>query len=355
MIATILLAYCLHQMLRYGVGVKSGLGLAVLYCAVSLASWVLLAPVMLGATFLTVLATLYNRPLTKKSIASELVSNWSLFALSALSAVAQLWLMLGSSASAGTGIRSGLLLDGGTPIYSTFIYILLFAGLGSAIFYAQRARRELLEFYKPVLIISIVTILFAGVIFVYQAYYTGTNHYYYYKCVWLLPTLLTPIGIAMIAVCIDSIRERLFAVLAAFTIPILLIQFLPSDTSMLTFMRGSRTVSATVNTSVWKEMHRNTYPSKRVTMYFAYSGTNETSVISTLLVAANRPYNACFQNLNEKIVYEGNDKALTDIVSGPPPSVCRDKHVVLVVDPTYRDVVNSGAHSKDYTVHYLHE
>jgi hypothetical protein len=351
LIAAIILMYCLHQVLREKLGSKSGLGLAVLYCAISLASWVLLLPVALGATILAVLATYSKQPLRKAPLVTELKSSWPLFMLSGLSMIAQLWLMHSVKSASSIGLGSGLLLDGGAPVYSTFIYIVLFIGLGSAILYARRIKQ--LDFYKPVLLTSIITVLFAGALFMYQVYYTSTTHYYYYKSVWLLPTILSPIGMAMAAVYIDNVKDRLFAVLAALTLPFLLIQFLPSDTSVLAFMRGSRVVSSAIDQSMWLEMYKNAYPTNRVTIYFVNSGTAEASVTSTLLVAADRPYSSCFESLSNKIVYQDTDVALRNIISKLPPSICKGKHIVLEVDPSYRKIIKDGVHSNSYTVRFL--
>jgi hypothetical protein len=154
---------------------------------------------------------------------------------------------------------------------------------------------------------------------------------------------------------VSRIKEAALALMLSIAIPVSIVQFIPNDPAMAAYIRGSRLVSTTINSDVWVEMHDDSYPTNKVTIYFVNSGTNETSTISTLLVQANRPYNQCFAELNKDITYKSLDLALKEIVAAPLPRACNNKQVTLKVDQSYANIVNHAITSKKYKVEFVHE
>jgi hypothetical protein len=356
LIAILLLAYCLHQLMEKGIGSKSAIGMAVLYCSISLAAWILLVPVAIGGVVIALAITFKRKRQSRVDIVSAVKADWPLLLLALASALSQAWLMVSVKSVATVTLGQGLLTDGGAPIYDTWVYALLFAGLVAAILYVKRVEsKKHLPSYEPVLILTTTTILFAGFIFAYQTYHTGTTHYYYYKCLMLLPALLVPIGAAMLGVVISHIKDFALALLLSLAIPAAIVQLVPSDMSTVAFISGSRTVSSTINNDVWGEMYHNIYPTKKVTIYFVNSGTNETSTIATLLVQANRPYNRCFNSLNNDITFMTLDGALRRLTTSPLPHVCNGYNVTFKVDPSYKSIVKSATTRKGYHVDYIQE
>jgi len=352
LIAVLLLIYTLHQLLHEGPGKASALGLAVLYCSISLAAWILLLPAVGTAVVIAVAMTTSRKRLGRTNILWEIQSNWPLYLIATASVMAQFWLILTVRSAATVTPGKGLLLDGGTPIYNPILYELLFAGLIAAVVMCKKHKDT--KPYEPVFIITTATLLFTCLLFAFQTYSTGAVHYYYLKSLLLLPAVLTPLAIAVTGVFVYRIKDTLVALMVAILIPIAIVQLVPSDTGIVSFIHGSRIVPSSINSDIWTEMHDNFYPTKRVTMYFMNSGTNETSTIAAILVQASRPHNQCFDTLNNDITFMALDAALKKLTTNPLPNSCRGYHVVFKVDPSYAHIVKGAPASKHYDTEFVH-
>ncbi len=353
LIAVLLLVYSLHQLLHEGIGKKSILALAVLYCSITLAAWILLLPVAAAAVIIALVVTFKRKGQTLTDMYADLLANWPIYLIAAASAFTQIWLIETVKSSSTVGLSHGLLMDGGAPIYNTWMYALLFAGIIGAILYAKDKVKDMRNSYEPTLIALAATVIFACFIFGFQTYHTSTTHYYYYKTLMLIPAILSPLGIAMLGIMVTRLKDTTLAILVAIVIPVTLVQLVPNDMGMAAFIRGSRTVSANVDNDVWIEMHNNTYPNKIVTIYFVNSGSNETSTIATLLVQANRPHNQCFTTLNSDITFMPLDSALKMLTTESLPSSCSGYNVTFKVDESYAPIVNK-IEGRKYNIEFIH-
>ncbi len=328
LLAILLLLYTLHQFLSQGIGDRSALGLAALYCSISLAAWVLLLPVAAGAVLLAIAIRISRRRPSLHDIRCELSSNWPLFGIAVFSVVAQVWLVLTVKTAASVGFSQGLLADGAIPVYDQWVYGALFAGLVSAVLIWKGRADD--RPYEPVLLVASATLVMTALLFGYQTYWTGVVHYYYLKSLILLPFVLLPLGIAMAGVLVCEVKETASALVVAVLVPVAVVQLIPSDSTMVSFVRGSRVVSPGVNSDIWSEMSASEYDSKKVSIYLVSS--NFASDIATLLVQANRPLNDCFTKLRFTVIAAGIDAAVQDLTSSRLPQSCRNYDVVFKVD-----------------------
>lgn len=341
LLSVLALFYCLQQLVRDGLNRRGVVGLALVYIAISLASWILLLPVVL----LSLLIVVFISPtkLTIKNISQELAGGLPYYLIALASIFAQAWLIITIKSQGTIGFIQGLLLDGGTPIYDPLIYAVLFGGLVGAI-YISKGQKVL---YRPVLAIVISTLLFCGFIFIVQAYYTGGNHYYFYKSLLILPVILVPVSVAAFATLIQKTlkTDTTLALFITLLVPLAILLFIPSDKGTLSYLRGSRTVSAQVNQRIVDETVNTPYLTNKVTVFLV--GTNESSDIASLLVQANRPHNACFDDLRLKeIITKITLTAVKDLAKDSLPHSCENQSVEFVVDHEYKRLLPSKLPTK---------
>jgi len=347
LLSVLALIYCLQEIAKNGLNRKGAIGLAVVYIAISLASWILLLPVVLLALIIIILVN--PKKITKKNILKELIGGLPYYIIALASILSQIWLILTIKSGSTVGFVQGLMLDGGTPIYDPLVYAVLFTGLISAVYIAKKRK----ELYWPTLTIVVSTLVFCAFIFIVQAYHTGTNHYYFYKSLLILPLTLVPIGIAALASLVQNIskKDAVLALFIALLVPLSVLLFLPSDKGILSYIRGSRSVSAQVNQYIIDETANTPYPTNKVTIFLV--GTNESSDISSLLVQANRPHNACFDDLRLKqIITKITQTAVKDLANYSLPPSCENHSVEFVVGNEYKDLLPSVLPSK-YKINLL--
>jgi len=334
LLSVVLLFYCLQQVAKDGMNQKGVIGLSVVYIAISLASWILLLPVVVLA-LLIVASISPNRP-NLKTVHQEFTGGLPYYSVALASILAQAWLIITVKSQGTVSFIQGLLLDGGTPIYDPLVYALLFGGLVGAVYIAKKQK----ELYRPILAIVMSTLVFCSFIFIVQAYYTGTSHYYFYKSLLILPVILVPTSVAAFAVFIQKTLKKdvILALFITLLVPLSILLFIPSDKGMVSYLRGSRSVSAQVNQYIMNETVNTPYPTNKVTIFLV--GTNESSDVASLLVQANRPHNACFDDLRLKqIITKITQTAVKELDDYVLPLSCENYSVKFLVGNEYKDLL----------------
>lgn len=347
LIAVLALIYPLRQFAEDGFNKNGMVGLAAIYTAISLATWVLLLPVIGLAVIISVLLVAQHSK--KKGVLNELNGSWILGSVAIIGIFAQLWLIISVESSGKVSFLEGMMLDGGVPIYDPIVYIVLFSGLIGAILLVKKRSKV----YLPVTVIIASTVAFCAFMYVLQSFYTGSTHYYFYKSLLILPAVLVPVGVATMGIIINKMSKTYkdLAIISSIAIPLLFLLFIPSDKGMFSYINGSRSVSANANSRIIHETATTPYPSNNVTIFLI--GTNESSDIASLLVQANRPQNACFDDLRlSQIITKITQTAVTELDSYILPDSCSSKQVKFVVGEEYESLLETKD-SSNFTVEVL--
>lgn len=172
-------------------------------------------------------------------------------------------------------------------------------------------------------------------------------HYYYYKSLLLSIIIMAPLAISAHTIYVHKIMSGsgFLAIIASFMIPFFTLQIAPLDHGVASFVRGSRSVSSTVNASIYQEMNRKEILRHSVVIYLV--GTNESSDIASLLVQANRPHNKCFDDLRlNEIIRKITQTAVKDLAHNKLPSSCRDYNVRFLIGTEYKHLVEEYTPTK---------
>lgn len=347
----ILLIYLLQQLLIERVGSNSILSWAILYSALSLSLWLLLAPVFFAAVILTLVSLAYRKWLTIGNILTDLTHNLLIYLLVILSISAQIVLLRSPSSGTSVSFLDGILLTGSATKYDPLVYILLFCCLIISIFLTQKKQLKT-SLIEPFIFTATSLVLFCAVLFVIQAYSVSEPRYYFYKSLLMLPILLLPVAIALAGRVVYYIQKKdvLLACISAVSLPALVLVFVPSDTSMMAYARGARSVSAGMNTSIATSLNEN-QQAGRVSIYMI--SHIDASDIATTLVQSNRPYSVCVSELRKRKIHTENfEKSILSIPTVSLPSSCKNKEVTFVIDIKYKNMVTSPKNAK-FSIEYL--
>lgn len=346
LIVMLLFIYCFQQIMKQGVSSKGILGLTALYAAASLAAWVLLLPAALLAIAVTLLFSV--KLIRKQLVFRELISSWPLCFIALMSIISQLWLMHRITAKSTVGLVEGLSLNGWVPIYDPLIYLVLIGGLIGAVLLSKKHG----EIYKPTLVVAISTLVTSAFIFFVQLYTTGSNHYYYYKSLLILPVILVPIGVAVLAFVINKVSrsDRGVALTLVFFIPLSILLLIPSDPSIPRYLSGARDVSPIVNQYIIQVTRKTDYPTKNVSVIL--SGTIKSSDISTLLLQANRPYSDCFEDIFSNAMNSDLSIFIKHLATYNLPAACSGYNVSFVVGTEYKHLLQSNT-THNFTIDIL--
>lgn len=346
LISALLLIYMLPQLHQDGLGKKSVMAISIFFCTLSLATWVLLLPVLLGS----ILGVLVSAAIKRKSswrldqASADVKGNWPLYLVAAIGVLSQARLISKATPATSVSFIQGILLNGGAPRYDPLLYAVLFSGLAVALYLATK-RKLNAAWHDTFTYMAASTLLFVFLLFALQTYLTGDLHYYYFKSLLLLCITLTPVAAAMAATLVKTIKrkDKLLALTASVCLPVSLIMFIPSDASVMSYIHGTSTVSASLNQSIYERIAKP--QANRVTLYLVDSIIP--SDVATLLAQSNRPHNQCVTDLRTEKVYAPDfQKAIISLNDNKLPASCKNKRVEVVIDSKNKALVNASKINK---------
>ncbi len=279
--------------------IPSAVPLFALLCIGGSLSWFLTLPAFILAclAFTASLSSFKQLQNSTKLVVNGIISSFPLILLLLLSISTQYYVM--SASPSGVTFIEGILLSGKIITYPVEVYYFTFIGLGLLFFYTFK-NKTIAEKVLPLLL---GILLFAGVMYLIQKYYTGQNMYYYYKVMYLFLIVAIPLAVASVAYTIEQLHKKNMnvALYGSALAIVLLVIFTPLSPTAVSYMRGARNIPQSSSNQVNSIIDENDnnyddYYQSDYTIFFN-PGDTEGNDISTLLVKSNKIDSACFNKL----------------------------------------------------------
>ena len=303
-------------------------------------SWLLVLPAF-GLIILLVVAAKIIHDGVKSGIVltlRTLLRHIVVFGFLATSLLVQVYLISrDSSSGSSVTFLQGIMLNGGISQYPVLLYSLLAGGLLLLISFGSRRLSRQLGY---VLIGLSALFAFTVCIYLLQIYAIDKNAYYYFKTLNIATTMTAPlaiIGAGMLITYIRNRRGKVPALALLIFIPTFLVLFVGINisansptVSRMSYLKGTRMITPTVNESIYKELQSSQYNDKKL-VFFYTPGHLDQNDIPTLLLKTNKPASRCFDDVRLSIILETNFSDYLDAVK----ISCNDYKITFITSPNY--------------------
>lgn len=303
-------------------------------------TWFLPLPALI--IFLVILALGYlvgkHWRQTTKSLVRASLAFMPVYFLAALAVLVQYHVLATDKSPGSVGFFQGLLLNGGITIYDPTFYLLFGIGLVAFFVMIRRASNQKNAMANGSLLFFACMMAFISVIYIYQQLKLNTNVYYYYKLVYLLLAIATPLVVTGYAYLIQRIagsprRVLLYAVLFF----CLLLNFVGIEPTLTrnpistypAYLLGKRKITPAYDEVIYQNL-RNVSTEKAFSdnnYFFMYTVGKPQIDTASLLLRTNKPISPCSEAVRSTFIVAA-DIYTTDKTA---QSACVGRQIYLVV------------------------
>lgn len=276
--------------------------------------------------------------------------------LLAITAILVQFYALAKDTSAGSvGFLEGLLLKGGITIYDPTFYLVF--GIGIVSFLAMmRKRRQQNSAFTPALLTLLASMLvFISFVYLYQQLKIDGNAYYYYKLMYLLVAMATPLVIAGYAYLVSAIADnRKQMLLYSIVILCVFLNFVGIEPTLSkhpiytypSYMSGSRKISPQYNDVIYKNLKHvsATDAFNNDVYYFFYTLDKPQIDTASMLLKSNKPFSTCYEDVR------GTFLRAEDVLSTEKTAQksCKHTRIFLITSD-----IDKKRLAQDYSLHKL--
>jgi len=276
-------------------------------------TWLLLLPAVLLAGAVVVALYIKGSRLSQvlRRISGSIFAYLPLYILLGGALLVQYYVIAADKTS--VSFLHAIVLPGGTPTYTNFVYLLIAIGVALCL---ARIVREARFALNSNLIIMACLLALASVFYGIQLHFTGQLAYYYFKVMTAVVVLAVPIAIAGFIWTIERISNdymySTMIVTGVFFSLLLLPQIAVGAT--IRYLSGHRDISPQTQQSVYAGLQATlatTYNQPSYTIYFI-PGKAAESDFATMALKTNKPSSTCFDTARRVFNFTANPAEHTD-------------------------------------------